>query len=998
MNERASAGVWLPLIGRTAEMAAVEASLGQTVAGRGAAVLIEGAGGVGKTRLVTAVAEDAARRGWQVLRGRAYAAEKGVPYALFSDAFVPLMQALGPAKLTMLARGSEADLAQLFPAAIQGESKRGIPAESATQLYWSCAQFLKGLAGSSPVLLVLDDLHWADASSLELLHFLARHLSAERVAVLATINDAEREMHPTLRGVQQSLQSLGLATSHAIQPLSLDETRELVSLTFSVEPAVTRDFATLLYGWTRGNPYFIEETLKSLVGAGRLRRQGASWIGWELSELELPRTIKDAIQLGVEQLSARARAVIEVLAVVGTHARYELLRRVTDLPDAALVEALEELSRSKLVIETEADSPEYDFLHPLQRQAILAEISRARRQLLHGSIADALEKVYEASLPDHVDELAFHFAGAGATGVSPRAAKYLAAAGRQALARFANREAADYLAAALKFASEQVIELSDTDRFEVMADLARARRRLGEFEEAITLWSRALDHARTDGNMARVATAEANIAQAEYWSGHPDRALRAFERATAAAEQASDPLALARIRVEHGSLLHALGAVEAGEQNLRGGLAAAELAGDDASRARAHRALALFHLWSGPADLGREHGDRAIPLAHRCGDLALECTCHWASAVLAGMTGNVPACDHHMREAQRLAEELHSPQLRITVAEIAIEFAYSQGEWDTGISIGEGAIALARSLNLRSVLPRLLVWTALIHLGRNDRTLARQYLDEAWQLSGADSAADNVRVVHAAVPAHIGLASYHLITGDLDEAIRIGEAGLAIVDRTGFTAWSVHRLLPILTEAYLIKRDFANARRTAGRLRAEARVLQNKLGLAWADACDAVEVWLDGDAARGAVLLRQAAEKLEAVPFIPDAARLRRQLAGRLADIGDREGAIRELRHVHEVFARLGAEIELEKTRVQFHEVGARPPARTAGRAAEGLTAREIEIIRLAAAGKSNKAIATRLGISARTVSTHLSNIFRKLEVGSRGELLEYARTSLPHS
>lgn len=126
--------------------------------------------------------------------------------------------------------------------------------------------------------------------------------------------------------------------------------------------------------------------------------------------------------------------------------------------------------------------------------------------------------------------------------------------------------------------------------------------------------------------------------------------------------------------------------------------------------------------------------------------------------------------------------------------------------------------------------------------------------------------------------------------------------------------------------------------------------------------------------------------------MLGDAARLRRQLAGRLAETGDRDGALAELRKVHDMFVRMGAEQELSKARDMFREIGVKPPARAPVAGADGLTGREIEIMQMVAARKSNKAIARQLDISPRTVSTHLSNIFRKLELGSRGELADYVR------
>jgi DNA-binding CsgD family transcriptional regulator len=139
-------------------------------------------------------------------------------------------------------------------------------------------------------------------------------------------------------------------------------------------------------------------------------------------------------------------------------------------------------------------------------------------------------------------------------------------------------------------------------------------------------------------------------------------------------------------------------------------------------------------------------------------------------------------------------------------------------------------------------------------------------------------------------------------------------------------------------------------------------------------------------------LLGRAVAALEAIPFVPDAARLRRELGRRKAQTGDRDGALRDLRTAHELFGRLGARLEQEGAREQMRELGARPPSRVTTSGVAGLTGRELEIVRLVARRKSNKEIARQLRISPRTVSTHLSNIFGKLDVESRGELTDIAR------
>lgn len=241
--------------------------------------------------------------------------------------------------------------------------------------------------------------------------------------------------------------------------------------------------------------------------------------------------------------------------------------------------------------------------------------------------------------------------------------------------------------------------------------------------------------------------------------------------------------------------------------------------------------------------------------------------------------------------------------------------------------------------------------------------------------------------VHAIVPAHIGLAHFHLATRDYHEAIRVAEKGLAIAEGTGYVLWALHRLLPILAESRLWLEDTVGAEEVTDRMREHSRKMDHKAGLALADAGEGMIAWKRGDPETGARLMRKAAEDLEAIPLLPIATRIRRQMAGRLAEIGERDESVKELRKVHGTFLRMGLERELEKARDQFREVGARPPSRSRSGIHPELTDRELEIARLVSEGHSNKAVGRALNISPRTVSTHLTKIFHKLGVTTRGDL-----------
>ena len=985
----------LPLVGRSTELSMLGGLLDAAEKGRGTTLLLEGEGGQGKTRLALATAERATKRGWLVAIGRAYPVEVGVPYALFTDALLPLLRTLEPAALSVLTRGAVSELSHLFPllatgeAPIRGASDQG--SELKTRLLWNFAQLISRLAQKRPLLLILENLHWADESSLEMLHFTARQLGASRVLVLGTYNLSVPERSAALISLRQSLVGLGAAREHHLGPLSRAATDELVHAVFGVSDAVSREFAALLYGWTRGNPFFVEETLKALVSSGRLYERDGTWHGWEIADLDLPRTVREAVVTRLDRLSDDAQRVAAMAAVIGTRASYDALDAVVGMPRPELVEAIDELRAQHILEERrEHDNIVYDFSHPILRDVVYQEMGLARARLLHATVADALERHYGDAADEHADELAYHFARADARDVARKAARYLALAGRNALAKHANREAASYLTAALELMRGSGVDSAAESS--VIEGLARARQRLGEYDAAVALWERARDHAERSNDLARLADIERRLGLASFWRGRHDEALERYEAALTAATAAGVESITARVRLAKGMCLQELGRAGDAEREMAEAIAIAERLGDASLLARAHRTQLLFFLWTGRTELAYKHAESARELAAASGQRVLEWLAQWALATLSGLTGASEACARHLAEAERLAEELDSPVFRAWTAEIAIELASATGEWETGLALAERTIALGRSVGLRGPLPRLLVWSAIMHLGRGEMERAKGYIDEAWELSGAARGAERPSDVHSVVPAHIGLAAYHLFTGNFEEAIRVGEAGLAVADRAGAVVWAVHRLLPILAESALEARDLRRAEKIGRRLRRDSEQLGQRAGLAWADACAALVAMLRGETDRAIVLLRDAAAALEAVPVVADAARVRRQLARVLAESGDREGATRELRRVHEVFVRLGADRELALARQQLRDLGARPPSRPSLPGAEGLTARELEIVRLVTARKSNKEIGRALNISPRTVSTHLTNVFTKLGVGSRGELADFVR------
>ncbi len=989
----------LPVVGREGTKERLVSGLQQALDGRGATLILRGELGTGKTHLCRHLTGEAERRGFTIAFGRAYRAEAGVPYSLFSDAFLPLLRAQPAETLEVLSRGGAAEMEHLFPGLappspsgerIEGES----PGELRTRVLWTFVEFVRGFTHREPICIVLDDLQWADPSSLEALHFLARHLTDCRALLLLTRDELAKEAEGGLVAMERSLLSQGIAEEIPLPPLDREETEILLKKAFGIEEGVAGEFVDRLHEWTQGNPFFLEETLQSLIRSGHLYRKGGAWLGWEVRELELPRTVKDSILGSLEQLPENAQGLAELAAVLGVRAPFGMLQSLSPLPEDELLGNLDLLVERGILTESmDEEGVVYDFRRTLVRETLLKDLGLARSQILHKKIAHSLEESFGAQARQHADVLAYHYLEA--TGEdTPSAILNLALAGRDALHRFGNVEAARFLRAALALADKREargappVEMEGGAR-RIVGDLARALSRLGRYAEAVPLWERVRALAEADGVPEEAAEARRRIGIIKSYHGDPAGAVEEYDGILSSPPGTLSPNLLARTRLRRGVALEELGKLEEARAELENVLEMAEELKDPVILAQAHRALVLLHIWTGNPDRVRAHGKRAMELAKSSGALSVEFWTYWGLAVLEGLLGNTEVMAEHVEGANRVAHELRSPVLGLRSAELAIEEAAATGKWDSGIIIGEQAIALARSLSQNTILPRVLVWTALIYLSRGEVDLAEPLVKEAWVVSGAGG--EGAPNVHAEIPAYIGMGYLALAQGDTEEAIRIGRAALEIADEVGYGLWAIHRLVPLLAEAYLWKGDLEGAKEMGKRLRSGSSGIQHKLGLAWGQTCDALVTWLEGDPGKGAEMMEDAARALEDVPMIGDAARLRRMKAGRLADVGDRKGALEELGKVHEIFLGLGAEIELEKTRGMFRELDARPPRRAPQGQGE-LSARELQIARLVEERKSNKAIARALSISPRTVSTHLSNIYQKLGISSRGELADYVR------
>lgn len=974
----------LPLVGRKAELQRLF-----TLFGEGPAAtrfrLLAGEGGVGKSRLALTLAAEAERREWSVLRGRAYPVEQGVPYAVVADAFVPLLQEVDPARLTVLTRGREADLHRLFPAlGLDAPRDEGLdPEEVRTRLFWTFGSLLKGLAKDRPVLVVLEDLHWADPSSASLLHFLARQLDDHPVRLLGTYTLEDRERNPPLVQMERSLESLGRLDRLDLAPLDLAAIQELLDRVFHMSGAPVADFAQRIFGWTRGNPYFVEQTLQALVQQEELYLQDGTWLGWESRELTLPSTIRDAILVRFQGLDPLAREAAEIVAVSGRPTPARLVERVLARDRKEIAGAVAQLVSRGIVEERARDG---DLLlqlrHPLSRETLYRGLSMMRRRLLHEQVAAALEALYGDEAEEHADEIAYHLTREGVGEADPRAARYLALAGDRALERHADQEAADYLAAALQALGDDLEPDLRSEALRIRRALARARTRKGRYEEAEGDWAVLLADAQARGDEGARAAAHRHLGLLAYWRGRHSLALEHLDEARNSAPPEAWALK-AQVELASGMAYQQLGRAQESRQRILEALDFASNLEDQGLLARVHRALALVNTWIGETEEARSHGLRAVELGREAHDPAVVFWGQWALASLEGLVGGPGPMRPWLDAVRETADGLGSPLMDLWVDELELEYTYFSGAWDDALALGTRAVQRARVLHQKGLLVRLLVWTSSVFLHRGDLEAAGELVDEACRVAGVEGrATPETRDVHVAVPALIGRTALLMAQGEVERALEVGRNGLAVAEASGYVIWVLHRLLPLVGEACIRLQDLDGARDAVGRLREEGRRMDHRMSQVWATAGEALVTWHGGEIERSAGLLREAADAMEEIGIVFDAARIRRQLAGRLLDLGRKEEGLAELQRVGEVFRGMGADPELRQTREMYREVGEDPPSAVPTRGGPSpLSPRQYEVAGYVARRWSNQRIAGELDLGIRTVEKHLTNIYSRLQI-----------------
>jgi len=527
-EEARSAGSRPPrFVGRSDELVRLRGSLEAASREQGSLVLAAGEPGVGKTRLASELAIEAADRGFQVLTGHAYETAGMPPYLPFAEALKQYTHDRRPAQLWQKLGSAAPQIAKILPELrdllgdIPEPEPLGPEAER-YRLFEGISDLLLNIAADEPLLLFLDDLHWADESSVLLLRHLARRLAAAPMLVVGTYRDAETGTHHPLTGLLAELSRQQLGYSITLRPFNRDEAATLIEAVGGRPP--TAQIADALYAIAEGNPFFTEEMVRHLQEEGRdLADPRASVADWAV-----PETVRQVISNRLARLPPDAGRVLAYSSVLGRDLSVAKVATVAERDEDVLIELLDAALATGLLCEADDG---YVFAHPLIQETLYQSLSAPRRGQLHRRVAEALEELYGPDpQPQYLAELAHHFSQAAPVGEVDKTIEYATGAAKAALSQLAYEEAAGLYLMACR-ALEMKASPDERQRCELLLCAAEAYDRGERTEEADGAYLEAVEIARTEKLSEQLARAALGFSWVTGETGANEDAIALLEEA-----------------------------------------------------------------------------------------------------------------------------------------------------------------------------------------------------------------------------------------------------------------------------------------------------------------------------------------------------------------------------------------------------------------------------------------------------------------------------------
>jgi DNA-binding CsgD family transcriptional regulator/tetratricopeptide (TPR) repeat protein len=970
-------------VGRQREMGKLKAVLEDALSGQGQLLMLVGEPGIGKTRTAQELAAHAETRGAQVLWGWCYEEEGAPPYWPWLQPIRSYVQQRDPEQLRSEMGLGAASIAEIIPEVrvkLPGlEAPLTLEPEQARfRLFDSITTFLRNAAQSQPLMLVLDDLHWADNPSLLLLQFLTRQLERSSLLVVGCYRDLELSRQHPLSGTLARLSRLPLFQRVLLRGLGHEDTGKFIEANTGIIPHPK--LVDAIYAHTEGNPFFIKEILRDFSERGELE---VVEVGGPRG-ISMPEGVREAIGQRLNRLSERCNEILITASIIGREFDFHLLHALSNgITEEQLLKVIDEALAAHLIEESPGGRERYRFSHVLIQESLAEGLSISRKVRWHARIGKALEELYGADVEAHAAELAYHFSEAVTVSSPDKLVRYSLLAGEQALATYAYEEAEAHFQRGLAAREGRSVDAETAD---LLFGLGRAqavmmRSNIYSSEEVGAILSRAFDYYAEAKDLARA------VAVAEYpfypVAGQIIGAAQLIARALTLVSP--DSHEAGRLLCRYGSVIgDGQSEEEGGYASAQGtfdrALAIAQQKGDVALEVRTLANVCSLNFYYLRFQECLEKSLWASEVARSACDLQNEVAVRYWGVIALLCMGDFEGTRLHaaamLAQAERLGD--HS---WITTALWANENLYRlEGNWQVARDFSN------RSLAMSPFDPRLLSSRAVLEYQIGKFVQGETYLSRLLEVVLLTPAGPNI--THAIQSIVIPLIAH--ITGVAERFEAAEAAAQAVLSASSATPFIAKLARTGLALLALLRRDISATRELYDALEPHAGTMSS-----FTIADDRLLGLLSATQGR---LVQAIAHFEDALAFCRQAG-YRPELAWTCYDyadvllqhhnFGDPTKAMSLLDEASSIACELGMRPLMERVQSLQEKLAVRPGS--APVYPNGLSQREVEVLRLMALGKSNRDISDELVISLRTVEHHVTSILNKTGAANRTEAAAYA-------
>jgi tetratricopeptide (TPR) repeat protein len=888
-----------PLIDRTTQLSRLKTAFENALMNISSVIALQGEPGIGKSRLMQEFAAYANERGAVTLTGRAY--QGNPPYGVWVEVTRQytsqatgrlLRRMLGPnaSELVRLVPDIAVKVGTIPPPRTSGQDK--------TQFYEAVTQFFIAIIKSAPLLLLFEDTQYLDQPSSELWEYVVRRTENLPILNVCAI-PPEREIDSAsqLEQVLTKFNRERLLETIPLKGLNRDETSELINQTFG-EQTITPEFADLIYQRTGGNPFFVEEVLRSLVADGTLFRTEKGWDRKSIDDIVVPRTVKTVLRNRLGKLDAETAHMLQWAAVIGSEFDYEVLKRASELSEDKLLLRLETANSQGLIMEISNKSGKFRFVDERIRDLILEEIMQLKRRKLHAKIAEAIEDTYVQSRDSQAETIALHFAEAGD---KEKTIKYSIMAADYGRSIHAYDQAAGSYLRALGLVDEA------SRRASIIEKLADCYHNAGQHPKSVESYQKALDLYESLKDYASCARISTQLAIGIYRVKGAETALQFMKEAMKYVQSSPESYEAAGLFGWMAVCLSLLDRHDEANTWSQKALKAGEKSGNFAATSDALHIMGSFFLDTGRIDDGLPLLERSLEVAkqHNLYDQSRD-----ALLILAGYSfpRQLPKAREYASQWLALAKQENDLYSQANATVWLAFMDWLHGDWSEASREFESAFELKNRLGFRFPALNAEAQRARLHISLGELEKAEEYCRNAVERHDDQ--------IYHIVATNLALGELRLEQGRMEEAKAHFEACVSAFKDHEFTTlplWHVETLLHLAT-IYLDYGRIDDAGSVVDWAKRLAQTLKSDACLAMVAQAEASLLLRKGDRRSATEACLAALELWKKTDWPYYYAKALAAYSETMAQTNHEESK-KHLQQAMEIFKKLGAKRDLEKVK-----------------------------------------------------------------------------------